>query len=157
MLILTSLRKRIPKKLSILLSVLVTSIATLTTIIQFSEYTLEIMHVLDHLIFIIILLFFTNIVGAVTVPGIRKFFNYLEIEIFDKIQYIIAQTVMSIFKKLQTSLETNIFDKTQYTIASTIKNFSINVRKTQTGNLNFNLIGILIGFIICILFILFNF
>lgn len=59
-----------------------------------------------------------------------------------------------ILDRLKT-LDLNTFDAFQYVLARKIQSLANGIRKIQTGNLNLNMLGFLVGFIICLLFLVF--
>jgi len=52
------------------------------------------------------------------------------------------------------NLDLSTFDAFQYALARKILSLANSVRKIHTGNLNLNMLGFLVGFIICLLFLL---
>ncbi len=59
-----------------------------------------------------------------------------------------------ILDRLKT-LDLNTFDAFQYVLARKIQSLANGIRKIHTGNLNLNMLGFLVGFIICLLFLVF--
>lgn len=58
-----------------------------------------------------------------------------------------------ILGRLKT-LDLNTFDAFQYALARKTLSLANSIRKIHTGNLNLNMLGFLVGFIICLLFLL---
>jgi hypothetical protein len=65
---------------------------------------------------------------------------------FDKLQYTLAKTALSSFNKLK-NFEIKI-DELQYTLAKKVKSLANTLRRSQTGDLNLNMVAVLIGFIV---------
>lgn len=122
MIILFKTRRKMKRRNVVVFSLTAACIAGFMNI--FSEYTLDFMHVLTHLMFSIVLLLCANLLRTERLPAFFRLFGLLELNLFDRFQYSLAKKVVSL---------------------------SSNIRKTQTGNLNINMIGVMIGFIICFL------
>jgi len=58
-----------------------------------------------------------------------------------------------ILDRLKT-LDLSTFDAFQYALARKILSLANSIRKIHTGNLNLNMLGFLVGFIMCLLFLL---
>jgi hypothetical protein len=149
MIILFKTRRKMKRQNVVVFSLTAACIAGFMNI--FSEYTLDFMHVLSHLMFSIVLLLCANLLRTERLPAFFRLFGLLELNLFDRFQYSLAKTTLSFCNKIRYVLELNLFDRFQYSLAKKVVSLSSNIRKTQTGNLNINMIGVMIGFIICFL------
>jgi len=61
---------------------------------------------------------------------------------------LITDKTLQFFQSIYTSIEVGIFDKFQYTFAKKVNSLATEFRKSQTGDLNLNMLAVLIGFII---------
>lgn len=112
------------RRITIALALIGVVIAATTMVDLFSEYSLDVIHVLNHSMFAAILLVCAKLLMSEADLALFDFFVLLELNVFDRFQYLLAQSAMAL---------------------------SGNMRKIQTGNLNFNMTAVIIGFIICLL------
>jgi hypothetical protein len=61
---------------------------------------------------------------------------------------LITDKIVNSFQSLYNTIEVGMFDKLQYTFAKKVKSLANTLRKSQTGELNLNMLGVLIGFIV---------
>ncbi len=150
MIIFLKIREKIKRQIVVAFSLIVTCIASLTVALLFSEYTLDVMHILSHVTFSVILLISAKLLLTEKVPAFFHLLILLELNVFDRFQYVLAQKVTSFFNRIRDLLELSIFNRSQYVLAQKVTSFAKDIRRTQTGDLNFNMIGVVIGLIICL-------
>lgn len=130
MMILLRTRKKMNRRIVVGLGLTTTYVAALTVMNTFLEYTLDVMHILSHVMFSAIILLCAKLLVTERVPSIFRLFVFLELSVFDQSQYTLAKTVTSVAGSFG---------------------------RTQTGNLNFNMIGVIVGFITCLLLLFLGF
>jgi hypothetical protein len=150
-------REKMGKLYTITFSLIAAGIAALIIISSFLEFCIDSMHVLCHSIFSLILVFCAVLLVTEGVPSILDHLVLFDLKIFDRFQYLLAQTATTVFYKLHDSLELNTFDRSQYILANLMTSFSANIKKIQSGNLSLNMIYFLIGLFFCFLLLNFSF
>jgi len=151
MVIAVGVRKKIGYRAAATFGLVATCVAVLIVFDALSEYVLDPMHVLSHSIFGAILLLCAKLLATERAPPILDRLVFLELNIFDRFQYSLARTMMSLFHRTRDSLEFHVFDKSQYDLVRIVVSLGSNVRKIQTGSLNLNMMSFLFGFIACLL------
>ena len=154
MMTLVRTRSKMKRWIAVALGLIATGVAALVTIGAFSEYSLDPAHVLSHSMFSAIIILCGRLLVTQEVPAILDRLILLELKTFDRFQYTLAQTMMSGFERIRGFLELSIFDRFQYALAQTIVSLASSTKKIHTGNLNLNMVFFLVGFIICLLFLL---
>ena len=127
----TMVHKRMKKHIAIAISLATSIIAALTIPDLFSKYIIDLTHVLNHIMLTITFLLCARLLI---------------------VENAIAKTVTFLFHPLYERLEINIFDKFNYTIAKTVTFLSDRLRRTHTGNLNLNMLALLLYFLSSLIF-----
>lgn len=167
------LAARFPKKLgkpgNMAITLISTSLLVLVIPNLFSKYTLDIVHVFTHALFNLTFLSYTLVIQQFaaylvpTNPGLEnqvplsqsdlgkrsisfssRVYRLVEIGLFDKIQYTVIEEVASLSEQVYHIVEIGLFDKIQYLLAKGFVSFSNSFRRIQTGNLNLNMLALLL-------------
>lgn len=154
MMTLVRTRSKMKRWIAVALGLIATGVAASIALGAFSEYSIDPAHVLSHSMFSAIILLYGRLLVTEEVPAILDRLILLEFKTFDRFQYTLAHTMMSSFERIRGSLELSIFDRFQYALAQTIVSLASSTKKIHTGNLNLNMVFFLVGFIICLLFLL---
>jgi len=164
---------RFPRKLgkpgNIAVTLISTSLLVLIIPNLFSKYTLDIVHVFTHALFNLTFLSYTLVIQQFaahlvpTNPGLEnrvpisrfdlsersisfsdRVYRLVEIGLFDKIQYTVIEEIASLSGQVYHIVEIGLFDKIQYLFARGFVSFSNIFRRIQTGNLNLNMLALLL-------------
>ncbi len=164
---------RFPRKLgkpgNIVVTLISTSLLVLVIPDLFSKYTLDIVHVFTHALFNLTFLSYTLVIQQFaahlvpTNPGLEnrvplsrfdlgersisfssRVYRLVEIGLFDKIQYTVIEEIASLSRQVYHIVEIGLFDKIQYLFAKGFVSFSNIFRRIQTGNLNLNMLALLL-------------
>jgi len=114
-------RKKLKKRLALTFSLAVISIVSLIIPDLFSRYAIDPVHVSIHVLFSVTLLLCALL-----------------------LQYVVAGVFASFSSRIYDLLEISVFDRLQYVVAGVFASFSSRLRKTHTGNLNFNMLALLL-------------
>lgn len=99
--------------------------------------------------------FYTKVI----VGGFIKFSNgvnrFFELNIVDRFIYALAQTVQNFSEGLNKFFEQGVIEGFNYALARIAWSFSRIFRKTHTGDLNYNMIAVMLGVILLLLLLLF--
>jgi NADH-quinone oxidoreductase subunit L len=95
-------------------------------------------------------LYYVLIVNPV-IKGSAWLSKNLETGIIDRFNYVLADFVNKSSAWLLTNLELNVIDKFNYVFAAAVRAFSNSFRRTHTGVLTYNVIGIVLGAVIILL------
>ncbi len=154
MMVVVRTRKKMGRRTSLTLGLVSTGAAALVTLSAFPEYHLDPTHISSHIVFSTTILLYGKLIVSEDVPAILDRLILFELNTFDKAQYSLAQTMMSIFDRIRDSLELNVFDGFQYAFAKRVVSVASGARRVHTGDLNLNMVWFLVGFVICLLFLL---
>jgi len=147
-------RSKMKRWIAVAFGLIATGVAALVTLGTFSDYSLDLAHVLSHSMFSAVILLCGRLLVTKDVPAILDRLILFELSTFDRFQYTFAQTMMTGFERIRGSIESSIFDRFQYALAHKIESLASSTKKIHTGNLNLNMIFFLVGFIICLLLLL---
>lgn len=154
MMVVVRTRNKMGRRASLTLGLVSTGAAALVTLSAFPEYNLDSTHISSHIMFSTTVLLYGKLVVSEELPAILDRLILFELNTFDKVQYSLAQTMMSVFNRIRDSLELDVFDGFQYAFAKRVVSVASGTRRVHTGDLNLNMIWFLVGFVICLLFLL---
>jgi len=144
-------REKLKRRITVIASLTATCTAALAAMNSFLKYTPDGVHVLIHAVFGVMLLLSARLLIHEKIPPFLNLFVLLELNVFDRLQYTLTQTLMSLFERARDSLELNVFDRFQYRVAQALRCLARTIKGVQTGDLGLNMVGLVIGFILCLL------
>ena len=120
--------RRLQKKRKVVISFFSAAIIGSTAANLYAHYALEPLHIMNHTLFKTAYIFgMLILVKGNILPVLSPLYNLVEVNVFDQLNYLIARI--------------------------TIKTSKI-VRRVQTGNLNLNMLMILVFFLLCLIILL---